>query len=659
MARIVLGKETATPTTPTTGYVKFYAEGTNLKYVDDTGTVYTLATGITPEDVQDIVGAMLTDSSSIDFTYNDPANTFTATVIAGGVDHNSLLNYVSNQHINHASVTITGTGALTGGGDLTASRTISLANTAVSPGSYGSSTAVGTFTVDAQGRLTAAANTPISAAGIGAQPLDADLTALASLAGTGFAVRTAADTWTTRNIVAGTGTSVTNGDGVSGNTSVNLTSTGVTSGSYGSASSVSAVTVDSFGRITAASSTPIAIAQSQVTGLVTDLSNKQPLSAELTAEAGQTTTGIQVRTGAGARTTRTIVGTAPITVSNGDGVAANPTISLANTAVTPGSYGSSTQLSTFTVDAQGRITAAGQVTLNPSLWVNSGGFYAYNNDTGDNLRIYQASATDSAYVEQVRSRGTIASPTALLSGDRIGSNGYIGWTTSGLGIATADISAWATENYTAAAQGSELRFGTTANGTAAETVRVIVQNDGNLSVQSNRIVNLATPINPTDAVTKAYVDGGGSAWTELNTTSDLTNASNVTFSTITPLNFSVVAGRRYRIEAILMFRTAATGTGIAFTANTTNTAAGTFSLLTQIPQAGDGTGSTFSGTINAFNDIVTSTAVAVANANYIATINGVFVATASGTVALQFRSEVNGSTVTLANGSNILVRDFG
>ena len=53
---------------------------------------------------------------------------------------------------------------MSGGGDLSANRTISLANTAVTPGSYGSASAVGTFTVDAQGRLTAASNTNIAIA---------------------------------------------------------------------------------------------------------------------------------------------------------------------------------------------------------------------------------------------------------------------------------------------------------------------------------------------------------------------------------------------------------------------------------------------------------------------------------------------------------------
>jgi len=61
-----------------------------------------------------------------------------------------------------------GTG-LSGGGDLTADRTLSLANTAVTAGSYGSSTQVAALTVDAQGRLTDVSNQAITPAGIGAQ----------------------------------------------------------------------------------------------------------------------------------------------------------------------------------------------------------------------------------------------------------------------------------------------------------------------------------------------------------------------------------------------------------------------------------------------------------------------------------------------------------
>ena len=134
-------------------------------------------------------------------------------------------------------------------------------------------------------------------------------------------------------ITAGTGITVVNSDG--GDTStVSITNTAVSAGSYGSTSVIPTFTVNAQGQLTAAGTVNLP-----------DL-----------AFAGDSGSGaIDFNT----ETITFTGGTGLTTVASGNAV----TTTLDNTAVTAGSYGSTTQIPVITVDAQGRLTAASVATI--------------------------------------------------------------------------------------------------------------------------------------------------------------------------------------------------------------------------------------------------------------------------------------------------------
>lgn len=192
----------------------FVGDGAGL-----TGIATTLAiSGSTGSDTVDLKNDVLAFSGSNGVTTAVTDNTVTIGIPAGTVsassqvDHNSTTNYVANEHIDHSTVEITAGAGLNGGGNITATRTLSVNSGSMLP-YYSSSifsTVSGDITITAGGVATIGANSV---------ELGTDTTGNYASA-----------------VTAGDGISVTGtaGEGTSFEVSVNTGSTHFTSGVVGS-----------------------------------------------------------------------------------------------------------------------------------------------------------------------------------------------------------------------------------------------------------------------------------------------------------------------------------------------------------------------------------------------------------------------------------------
>lgn len=658
MSQFTLQERTDVPVTPLAGKVTLWIGSDGiLRGIDSSGTI-TIYGPATIEQIQDAIGLALVNSPTITAVYDDPNNQFSFAVVVGAVDHNSLLNFVANKHIDHSAVGISAGTGMTGGGDLTATRTLNLANTAVTAGSYGSSTQVGSFTVDAQGRLTAAGNVAINH--------DALLNYVANKHVDHSQV----------SITAGSG--LTGGGDLTATRTISMPNVG-TAGTYGSATSVPVFTTDGQGRITGVSPTAISLASAAITDFVEAAQDAVGGALLNTAsvsftynDAGNQISAVVLPAGVDHNALLNYVANrhidhSAVSVSAGAGLSgggdltASRTIAMPNVG-TAGTYGDATHFPVITTDAQGRITAVTTQLAASSIWAMTAEGPLWQDTTGLDLLIEQISNDpgQSVFMQQRRSRGTSpGTRTFLQSGDKIGGWGYMVWGGGGYNLSSAvELAAYTTQNHTATNQGTEWRVYTTPDNTASGVLAFTVKNDGILDMASHRISGVADPIDPQDVVTLSYYQANENVWIEEITTGDLTNSSNSTLSNVTELGLGVVAGRKYYIELIIAFRTAAGGTGFGITMGTTNTAVGTIACIANLPSAADGTAALYSGSITALDDLVISTGVQTANTLYICSVKGTFTCTTSGTLVPKFRSEVNGSTVTFAAGSVALYREF-
>ena len=199
------------------------------------------------------------------------------------------------------------------------------------------------------------------------QPLDSDLTAISNLAGTGFITRTGAGTATTRTIQGTVGNiDVTNGDGISGNPTIDLPNVGSAS-SVGSASQSLTITTDSKGRVTTKIAQAISIVSSQVTDFAATVRSTVLTGLSLATSTAITATDTVLRAFGKLQAQVTVLFNRNINtgtgLQGGGNLTADRTLSLTDTGVSANTYGNNLNVGQFTVDAQGRLTSATNVPI--------------------------------------------------------------------------------------------------------------------------------------------------------------------------------------------------------------------------------------------------------------------------------------------------------
>jgi hypothetical protein len=348
---------------------------------------------------------LTTDGSALSWATVSGTGTVTSVSASGGT---TGLNFTGGPITTSGTLTLAGTLNISNGG--TGATTANAALNALLPSQTGNSgrflttngtntswvtvaagsgtvTSVGIFSGNAAITVT---NTPITTSGniiVTANQFTSIAPGFVPASGGGTTNFLRADgTWIAPTGGAGTVTSVTvNGTSgritssgspitSSGSITVDLATSGVTANTYGSSTQVPVLTVDAYGRVTSVTNTTISINSGTVTSVAASGNNGITVSGSPITTSGTITLGLGAITPTSVNATGTVAGSNLSGTNTGDqtitltgdvtGSGTNSfATTLSNTGVTANTYGSSTQVPVFTVDAKGRISNVTNTTI--------------------------------------------------------------------------------------------------------------------------------------------------------------------------------------------------------------------------------------------------------------------------------------------------------